>query len=239
MLERRLLVEPMKDENDRDRYLGFIATALAPSDPKRALDGGGKIGERSSTPQSVKVAIVYALGVSGRRDEAMRVIEGMKGRYAAEKYQGEAYGWLAVAVAAARQGRRRDAHRPGTDLPVDRPEDFRSWIYFGGGAGRPPGPPRAPAGRVRRTWAARYVECWPHGRRTGTATRRWRPSAQTIAAAILRSTDPGAATPGASRPGAPLGASGWASWGGLRAAAGSWRGLWPTRRTPSSSSRPS
>ena len=30
------LVEPMKEENDRDRYLGFIATALAESDPKRA-----------------------------------------------------------------------------------------------------------------------------------------------------------------------------------------------------------
>ena len=30
------LVEPMKDEKDRDRYLGFIATALAESDPKRA-----------------------------------------------------------------------------------------------------------------------------------------------------------------------------------------------------------
>ena len=192
-VERALaLVEPMKDENDRDRYLGFIATALAETDPERALAVAGKIGERSSAPQSVKVAIAYALGVADRTDEAVRVIQGMKG-YAAEKYQAEAYGWLAVAIAPRDKARAATFIDRALAMPVDRPEDFQSWTYFGGGAGsaawaavcaKRAGYPDM-AGAVARVLASR-----PSDRHRDPSMEA---QSQAIAAAVLALTDPGAA----------------------------------------------
>jgi len=134
-LDRALaLVEPMKAENDRDRYLGFIAMALAPTDPDRALTVAAKIGERSSSPLRVKVAIAYHLGLAGRTDDAVRVIEGMAGDMAT-KHQAEAYGWLAVAVAPRDPSRAAAFIDQALALPVDRPEGFESWVYYGGGTG--------------------------------------------------------------------------------------------------------
>ena len=53
--------------------------------PEAGAEVVEKIGERSSTPQSVRVAIVYGvLGSSGRTDEAVQVIEGMKGDFAGQ-----------------------------------------------------------------------------------------------------------------------------------------------------------
>ncbi len=191
-VERALaLVEPMKTENDRDRYLGFIATALAETDPERALAVAGKIGERSSAPQSVKVAIAYALGRSNRTDEAVRVIQGMKG-YAAEKYQVEAYGWLAVAVAPRDKVRAADFIDRALTVPVDRPQEFESWTYFGAGTGS-------------AAWVAVCAERAGYPDMAGVVARvlASRPSdrhrdpsmeaqSQTIAAAILALTDPSA-----------------------------------------------
>ena len=194
-VERALaLVEPMKNENDRDRYLGFIATALASSDLKRALDVAGKIGDRSSTPQSVKVAIVYGLGVSGRADEAMKVIEGMKSHYAAPKYQSEAYAWLAVAVAPRDKSRTAMLVEKALNLPVDQPQEFRSWIYFGGGAGEA-GWTAACAKRAgyddMASAVLRVLAARPSGRNGDPSTEV---QCQTGAAAILALTDPKAAS---------------------------------------------
>ncbi len=194
-VERALaLIEPMKNENDRDRYLGFIATALAPSDPKRALDVAGKIGDRSSTPQSVKVAIVYALGLSGRADEAIKVIEGMKPHYAAEKYQSEAYAWLAMAVAPRDKARAAMLIERALNLPVDHSQEFRGWVYFGGGAGEAAWTSACAkragyddmASAVFRVLAAR-----PSDRNGDPSTEV---ECQTNAAAILALTDPKAAS---------------------------------------------
>ena len=180
----------MKNENDRDRYLGFIATALASSDPKRALEVTGKIGDRSSTPQSVKVAIVFALGESGHADEAMKVIEEMKGHYAAEKYQSEANAWLAVAVAPRDKARAAMLLEKALNLPVDQPQEFRSWIYFGGGAGEAAWSAACAkrAGYDDMTSAVfRVLAARPSGRNGDPSTEV---ECQTNAAAILALTDP-------------------------------------------------
>ena len=183
----------MKGEGDRDRYLGFIASALAATDPVRALAVAEKIGERSSTPQSVKVGIAYALGVAGKTDDAVRVIEGMKG-YAAEKYQAEAFGWLAVAVAPRDKARAATFIDRALVMPVDQPREFDSWTYFGGGAGsaawiaacaKRAGYPDM-AGAVARVLASRPSD--------GHRDPSMEAQSLTIAAAVLALTDPGAAS---------------------------------------------
>ena len=188
------LVEPMKNESERDRYLSFIATALAATDPKQALVVAGKIGDRSSTPQSVKVAIAYELCTAGKPDEAMRVIEGMKGHYAAEKYQSEAYAWLAVAVASRDKARAATLIDRALELPVDQPDQFQSWTYFGGGAGEAAWSAACAkragyddmAGVVFRVLAAR-----PSGRHRDPSMEA---QCETIAAAILALSDRKAAS---------------------------------------------
>ncbi len=194
-VERALaLVEPIKNENERDRYFGFIGTALAGSDPKRALDVAGKIGEKSSAPQSVKVAIAYALGKAGRTDEAMGVIEGMKGHYAAEKYQSEGYAWLAVAVAPRDKARAAMLIERALALPVDRSQEFRGWTYFGGGAGEA-GWTAACAKRAgfddMSSAVFRVLAARPSDRNADPSMDA---ECQTIAAAILALTDPKAAS---------------------------------------------
>jgi hypothetical protein len=188
------LVEPNKNENDRDRYFGFIATALAATDPKRALTVAGKIGDRTSAPQSVKVAIAYALGLAGRTDEALQVIEGMKGHYAAEKFQSEAYAWLAVAVAPRDKTRAASLIDRALAMPVDQAQEFQSWTYFGGGPGeagwtavcaKRAGYPDM-AGAVYRVLAARAADRYRDPSMDAEC--------QTIAAAILALTDPKAAS---------------------------------------------
>ncbi|MEJ7636744.1 MAG: carboxypeptidase-like regulatory domain-containing protein [Singulisphaera sp.] len=188
-VERALaLVEPMKDEGDRDRYLGFIATALAGTDPERALAVAAKISERSSTPQSVKVAIAYALGVANLPDDAVRAIQGMKG-YAAAKYQAEAYGWPRW-PSRARQG----APRPSSTARRCRwtgRKTSRAGPISAAGPDRPRGSPRA-----------RSVPGIRHGRvvaRPGLAAVRRAPrpvDGSPVAGdrrAVLALTDPGAA----------------------------------------------
>lgn len=191
--ERALaLVEPLKNENDRESYLGYIASALAEVDPERALAVAETLSARSSTPQSVKVGIAYALGSADRLDEAVRVIEGMSG-YAVEKYRSEAYAWLAVAVTSRHPGRAADLIDRALQPPVDRPDQFQSWTYYGGGPGvagsavacaRRAGYPDM-AGAVARVLAARSSDGF---RDLSTAART-----QTIAALILALTDPAAA----------------------------------------------
>ena len=184
----------MKNENDRDRYLGFIATALAESDPKRALVVAGKIGERSSTPQSVRVAIVYALGTSGRTDEAVQVIEGMKGDLRGREVPVRGLCVARGRRGLARQGTRRDVHRdahwrchwqsaaslPELDLLRRRRRRGRWAAACAKRAGY-----ADMGGAVIRVLAAR-----PSDRKRDVAMEA---ECQTIAAAILALTDPKAA----------------------------------------------
>jgi pentatricopeptide repeat protein len=80
------------------------------------------------------VAIVYALGQAGRVDDAARVVGEMKG-YADKKYQVEAYAWLAVAITRRDPARAASFVDRALAMPVDQPDEFQSWTYFGGGSG--------------------------------------------------------------------------------------------------------
>ena len=152
-----------------------------------------KIGERSSTPHSVKVAIAYALGSSGHTDEAVQVVEGMKGDYAG-KYQCEGYSWLAVAVAPREKARAAALIDRALAIPLDQPRAFQSWTYFGGGAG-------AAAWAAACARRAGYADMGGAVMRvlaSRASDRHSDPSmeaqSQTVAAAILALSDPKAAS---------------------------------------------
>jgi hypothetical protein len=185
------LIEPIK-EDARDSYLGSVAAALAASDPERALAIVGRIRGESSTPQSVKVGIAYALGEKGQFDEAERVIAGMK-EYAATKYQAEAYAWLGVVAAPRDQGRAERYLERALALPFGQAHQFDSWTYFGGGAGAA----AWVALCARRAGYSDMVEAvaWVLAARPADANAdpSMEAQSQTIAAAILALTDPGAA----------------------------------------------
>ena len=125
----------------------------------------------------------------------MKVIEGMKAHYAAEKYQIEAYAWLAVAMAPRDKARtatlienalERAGRSTGRISKLDR--------ISAAAPVRPPGPRRARSGPGMTTWRPRSFACWQHGRRAGTAIRRRKLECETVAAAILALTDPKAAS---------------------------------------------
>jgi hypothetical protein len=186
------LIESIKAEGDRERYFAFIASALAPGDPERALAVAGRIGDQSSTPQTVKVRVAYNLGEKGRPDEAERVIAGMKG-YAAEKYQAEGYAWLGVVLAPHDTARAEGYLERALALPAEQPHKFQSWTYFGGATG-------AAAWLAACARRAGYSDmasavAWVLAARPAAADRDPSQDAhsQTIAAAIVALTDPGAA----------------------------------------------
>ncbi len=118
----------------------------------------------------------------------------MKGHYAAEKFQSEAYAWLAVAVAPRDKARAATLIERALDITSDQPQEFQSWTYFGGGAGEA-GWTVACAKRagyadmasaVFRVLAARGADRYRDPSMDAEC--------QTIAAAILALTDPKAAS---------------------------------------------
>ena len=96
-LKRALaLIEPIQAE-EKDRNLAFIARAIATTDTARALELADEINGRAPVHERVKTAIAYKIGTD-RPDEAVKIIEGMNREHTA-RWQAEAFGWLAVAVA--------------------------------------------------------------------------------------------------------------------------------------------
>jgi hypothetical protein len=81
----------------------------------------------------MRTEVAYRIGAE-HPDEALRIIEGMNGNEAI-RYQAEALGWLAVAVA------KRDPKRAFTlidralALPVDHEGAFDPWVHTGGATG--------------------------------------------------------------------------------------------------------
>jgi hypothetical protein len=123
------LIEPCKAPNDKDRYRAFLASALARTDPARAVALADELPGSGTYGELIKTEVAYEIGAE-RPDEAVRIIEGMKG-HAAEKMQAEAFGWLAVAVARRDRARAFALIDRGLAIPIDKPEPFQSWVYFG------------------------------------------------------------------------------------------------------------
>ena len=97
-LDRALaLIEPIKERRGRDRYTGFLIDAIGGSNPDRALALLETLEANTSLPQTLTTGIAFAIAPT-QPDRAVRLVEGMKG-YNPEKYQAEAFGWLALAIA--------------------------------------------------------------------------------------------------------------------------------------------
>ena len=124
------LVEPVSDHNERERALARIATAIAPKDLNKALEIIGRLDKRSTLPDVARTQIAYEL-VPTRREDAMRVVEGMD-THGAAKMKAEALGWMAKAVAPRDRQFAHSLIDKSMGIYWDRAEEFRSWSSFGG-----------------------------------------------------------------------------------------------------------
>ena len=96
-LKRALaLVEPIEGE-DKDRCVALVARAIASSDPSRAVALADAMTGPGDHRELVKTPVAYRIGAK-RPDEAIRIIEGIR-RDDAGRWQAEAFGWLATALA--------------------------------------------------------------------------------------------------------------------------------------------
>jgi hypothetical protein len=147
----------------------------------------------SSIPEDVKTEVAYRIG-GDRPEEAIKILEGMKG-YSADKARAEAFGWLAVAVAKKDKPRAFTLIDRAMSLPVDHPEAFQSWVYYGSGT--------ASAGLIAtcarqigypdmESVVMRVLASRPTGRAAFDDPAMLNQSAA-IGAAVLTLTDPGAA----------------------------------------------
>ena len=90
------LVEEVRAE-DKDRCLAFIARAIARTDTVQAVALADEINGPEPVHERVKTAIAYKIGAD-RPDQAIKIIESIQ-RDNARRWQAEAFGWLAVALA--------------------------------------------------------------------------------------------------------------------------------------------
>ena len=131
-LERALaLVAPITNRQDKDRYTAFIIEAISGTNPEKALKLVETVDRESSMPQTLRTGIAFAMAPE-HPDEAIRIVEGMKQGYSSEKHQAEAFGWLAVAIAPKDKAKANALIERALALPIDKPEPFGSYTYFGG-----------------------------------------------------------------------------------------------------------
>ncbi len=103
-LKRALdLVQPIQAD-DTDRFVAYVARAIAQTDTNRGVALADEMNGETRVAERVKTAIAYRIGAE-RPDEAVRIIEDMKREHSA-RWQAEALAWLAVASSrATRHGR--------------------------------------------------------------------------------------------------------------------------------------
>ncbi len=94
------LIETIKGENDeKDRYRAMIAVAIATTDTNQAVALVEKVGGNAFYHELARTEIAYKIGAE-HPDAAIRIIEGMKREPRWDpRWQAEAFGWLAVALA--------------------------------------------------------------------------------------------------------------------------------------------
>jgi len=124
------LVEPVSEKHVRESALARMAMALASQDLDKALEIIGRLDKRSTLPDLARMQVAYEL-IPTRRDDAMRVVEGMDS-HAAVKTKAEALGWLAKAVAPRDQQFAHGLIDKSMAIYWGQPEEFRGWSSWGG-----------------------------------------------------------------------------------------------------------
>jgi protocatechuate 3,4-dioxygenase beta subunit len=125
------LIDPMKTRSDKDRYTAFIIEAISQTNPEKALALVDTLETNSSMPQTLRTGIAYAIAPT-KPDAALRIAEALKHGYSGDKYQAEALGWLAVAIASQDKAKAYALIDRALAIPIDSPQDFGSYTYFGG-----------------------------------------------------------------------------------------------------------
>jgi RNA polymerase sigma factor (sigma-70 family) len=123
-LERALaLIEPTRGErSEKVAYLALVAGAIATTDARRAVAMAETMEGPTFHQEEVKTEIAYKIGAE-RPDEAIRIIEGMK-RDPSTRWQAEAFGWLAVALAPRDRARAFALIDRALALLIDDPDPY-------------------------------------------------------------------------------------------------------------------
>jgi hypothetical protein len=129
----RTLVESIQEPRLRGRIPELFALSLAATDPARAVALADAIPVQARESYLIRMEVVYRSGAE-HPDEALRIIEGMKGNEAI-RYQAEALGWLAVVVAKRDPKRAFALIDRALALPVDHEAAFDRWNHAGGATG--------------------------------------------------------------------------------------------------------
>jgi hypothetical protein len=121
----------VESTDNKDRYQGFAAAAIAEKDPARAVALTDAMAGNGPYPDQARTEIAVRIGAD-RPDEAIRIIEGMKS-FMADYARAEAFARLAVAVAPRDRPRAFALIDRALASPVDRPRLYETWINSGGG----------------------------------------------------------------------------------------------------------
>ena len=116
-LKRALaLIEPIQAD-DKDRFIAYVARAIAKTDTIRGVALADLMSGETPVPERVKTAIAFRIGAD-QPDEAIRIIEGMK-RENPGRWRAEAVGWLAVALEPRDKARAYDLIDRALDMLLD------------------------------------------------------------------------------------------------------------------------
>ncbi len=110
------LIEPIQAD-DNDRFVAFVARAIAKTDTNRGVALADLMSGETPVPERVKTAIAFRIGAD-EPDEAIRIIEGMK-RENPGRWRAEALGWLAVALEPREKARAFDLIDRALDMLVN------------------------------------------------------------------------------------------------------------------------
>lgn len=125
------LVEPITGPRiARDRAFAMLAAAMARIDSKQAVALAYRSGGNGFSHETALTEIAYRIGAE-RPDEAVAIIEGMK-REPAERWQAEAFGWLAVALAPRDRARACALIDRGLDMMLDQRDWAQRSLSSGG-----------------------------------------------------------------------------------------------------------
>jgi hypothetical protein len=190
------LIEPFKAQKE-DRWQADrarIAAAIARCDTLRAIALADTVDTSGSDHDHARTAIAYQIG-RDRPDEAVRIIEGMKQQKGDALPKGEAFAWLAVALAPRDRARANALIDRALALLIDSEERGRS--AWSGGETAAAARIAACARRIgypdMESVVMRVLATRPDDMPHTFINREWRMRCIAVSAVYLALVDPGAA----------------------------------------------